>query len=60
LNEIFDELEFKNLSCHKDIKENKIERVWNTGNDKEHIGIHQHIYITEQFKTELDSDNPWN
>jgi hypothetical protein len=56
----FDELEFENLSCHKDIKENKIKTVWNTGHDKEHIGIHQHIHIAEQFKRELDNDNPWN
>jgi hypothetical protein len=56
----FDELEFENLSCHNDIKENKIKTVWNTGHDKEHIGIHQHIHIAERFKRELDNDNPWN
>jgi hypothetical protein len=55
-----DEVAFENLNCHKDIKEDKIEKVWNIGHDKEHMGIHQHIHIAEQFKRDLDNDNPWN
>ena len=56
----FDKPTFENLECHNDIKENKIESIWNIGHDKDHIGIHQHIHIAEQFKKELDNDNPWN
>ena len=55
-----DKLTFENLPCHKDIKENKIEAVWNQGFDQKHIGIHQQVHIAEQFKRELDNDNPWN
>jgi hypothetical protein len=56
----YDELTFKNLDCHKDIEKNKIQIIWNAGSDNKHIGIHQHIHIAEQFKKELDNDNPWN
>ena len=49
-----------NFTCHQDIKINYPQEIWNQGIDKEHIGIHQHIHIAEQFIKEIDNDNPWN
>jgi len=60
VNPVFDKATFKNLDCHKEIEKDKLENIWNIGSDNQHIGIHQHIHIAEQFKKEIDNDNPWN
>lgn len=49
-----------NIVCHEDIKNEYPSEIWHEGIDKEHIGIHQHIHIAEQFIKEIDNDNPWN
>ena len=49
-----------NIDCHEDIKNNYPSEIWHNGIDKEHMGIHQHIHIAEQFVKEIDNDNPWN
>lgn len=56
----FNETIFKNFECHKDVETSKLKVIWNTGSDKKHMGIHQHIHIAEQFIEEINSDNPWS
>lgn len=50
---------FVNKTCHNEIKDMYLKNVWNSGIDKQHIGIHQHTHIAEMFLRELENDNPW-
>lgn len=53
-------LKENNITCHDNEREVYPQKIWDLGIDNNHIGIHHHIHIAEQFMKEIDNDNPWN